>query len=103
MIPYTGHLTTFEASSFAGNPRLCGKPLVVRCQGDGHDDGSNKEWVSEANFIDKWFYLSVGLGFAAGLLVPFILMAVRTSWSYAYFGLVDKVAEAMSLLSHKRA
>ncbi|PON74277.1 NAD(P)-binding domain containing protein [Parasponia andersonii] len=107
MIPYTGHMTTFEASSFAGNPRLCGLPLIVRCQGDGHDedDGSNKVLVSESkdNLIDKWFYLSVGLGFAAGLLVPFLLMAARKTWSEAYFGLVDKVAETTSLLRHKRA
>lgn len=107
MIPYTGHMTTFEASSFAGNPSLCGRPLIVRCQGDGHDedDGSNKMLVSDSedNLIDKWFYLSVGLGFAAGLLVPFLLMAARKTWSEGYFGLVDKVAETTSLLRHKRA
>lgn len=55
MIPYTGHITTFGESSFAGNPGLCGAPLAVKCPGDdelnkgpvvneNHDDG---------NFIDK--------------------------------------------------
>ncbi|PON74284.1 LRR domain containing protein [Parasponia andersonii] len=94
-IPYTGHMTTFEASSFAGNLGLCGGPLDVRCpdEDNNDDDDSNKERISEENFIDNWFYLSVGLGFAVGLLVPFLLMAVRKSWSHAYFGLVEKVSE----------
>ncbi|PON84853.1 NAD(P)-binding domain containing protein [Trema orientale] len=93
MIPYTGHITTFEASSFAGNPGLCGAPLDARCAGDdvdGNDGGSNQDLVSVDNFIDKLFYLSVGVGFAAGLLVPFLVMAARKSWSDAYFALVEK-------------
>ncbi|PON74275.1 LRR domain containing protein [Parasponia andersonii] len=106
MIPYTGHTTTFEASSFAGNPGLCGAPLDARCAGDdvdGKGGGSSEDQVSVDNFIDKWFYLSVGVGFAVGLLVPFLVMAARKSWSDAYFGLVDKVAEAMWLLRQRRA
>ncbi|PON84847.1 LRR domain containing protein [Trema orientale] len=102
-IPYIGHMTTFDASSFAGNPRLCGAPLDVGCTNDTDDDESNKEWSLVDSYIDKWFYLSVGLGFAAGLLVPFLVMAVRKSWSDAYFGLVDKVAETLRFLKHKRA
>ncbi|PON74283.1 LRR domain containing protein [Parasponia andersonii] len=103
-IPYTGHMTTFDASSFAGNPRLCGAPLDVRCTNEtDDDDDSDNEWFLGGSFIDNWFYLSVGLGFAAGLLVPFLVMAVRKSWSDAYFGLVDKVAETLTFLKHKRA
>ncbi|PON74282.1 Leucine-rich repeat domain containing protein, partial [Parasponia andersonii] len=90
VIPYAGHMTTFDASSFTGNPGLCGGPLDSRCPGDkGVHDGSSKEQVFEDNFLDEWFYLSVGLGFAAGLLVPFLVMSLRKSWSDAYFGLVD--------------
>ena len=30
-IPYTGHITTFQASSYAGNPELWGGPLAKNC------------------------------------------------------------------------
>ena len=107
MVPYTGHMTTFEASSFAGNPRLCGSPLDLKCPGGDDDDDeekdSNKEQVYEDKFIDNWFYLSVGLGFAAGLLVPFLLIAMKRSWSDDYFGLVDKAAERLWVLRLKMA
>ncbi|KAL5543595.1 hypothetical protein UlMin_007379 [Ulmus minor] len=109
MIPYTGHMTTYDASSFAGNPGLCGDPLDVKCPGDHDDDynDDNKEWTSNDDsndgFIDNWFYLSVGLGFAAGLLVPYFILSMRKSWSDAYFDFVDKVVERLPLLGRRRA
>ncbi|XP_028776333.1 receptor-like protein EIX1 [Neltuma alba] len=97
-IPYTGHTTTFEASSFVGNPDLYGCPLPVRClrNGYGHVNGSNRaagndEGDDSDGLIDKWFYLSVGLGFATGLLVPFLILAMKRSWSDAYFDFVEAV------------
>ncbi|EXB95290.1 Serine/threonine-protein kinase BRI1-like 2 [Morus notabilis] len=98
MIPYTGHIMAFDESSFAGNPGLCGAPLAVNCPGDdelnkgpvvneNHDDG---------NFIDKWFYLSVGLGLAAGPLVPYVMFAMRRPWRDAYFRFMDSFVERIS-------
>ncbi|KAL5543338.1 hypothetical protein UlMin_007122 [Ulmus minor] len=105
MVPYTGHTTTFEAPSFAGNPGLCGPPLDVKCPGgdNGSKNVTSSDDVSSESFIDNWFYLSVGLGFAAGLLVPFLIMAIRKSWSDAYFGIVDKVEERISFFVYKIA
>ncbi|KAL5543331.1 hypothetical protein UlMin_007115 [Ulmus minor] len=105
MIPYTGHTTTFEEPSFAGNPGLCGPPLDVKCPGGDNDfkNVTSSDDVSSESFIDNWFYLSVGLGFAAGLLVPFLIMAIRKSWSDAYFGIVDKVEERISFFVYKIA
>ncbi|KAL0006917.1 hypothetical protein SO802_008419 [Lithocarpus litseifolius] len=34
-IPYTGHMTTFQASSYAGNPEHCGGPLAKNCSAEG--------------------------------------------------------------------
>ncbi|PQP95636.1 LRR receptor-like serine/threonine-protein kinase GSO2 [Prunus yedoensis var. nudiflora] len=103
MIPYTAHLTTFDAASFAGNPGLCGPPLVVSCPGadPGKGGGTVEDNDSGNSFIDKWFYLSVGLGFAAGLLVPFFILAIRKPWSDAYFCFVDKVLERISCLRNR--
>ncbi|PON38531.1 hypothetical protein PanWU01x14_311950 [Parasponia andersonii] len=63
-----GHMITFDAFSFGGNPGLCGAPLVVSYPGE--DDYSNEGRVfddssSDDGFIDTWFVLSVGLGYAA--------------------------------------
>ncbi|KAM6595063.1 hypothetical protein CsatA_002766 [Cannabis sativa] len=76
-IPYNGHTATLEASSFVGNLGLCGQPLDTKCSDDDNGDLDKETTLDEDdnndedNLIDKWFYLSVGLGFAAGLLVPF--------------------------------
>ncbi|GLU00309.1 hypothetical protein SLE2022_176860 [Rubroshorea leprosula] len=94
MIPYSGHMTTFDASSFDGNPGLCGTPLYINCKGDDSDKGgidSDKRGIESEGMIDGWFYLSVGLGFAAGLLVPLLMVSIRRSWANSYFGLVDRI------------
>ncbi|XP_060670179.1 receptor-like protein EIX1 [Ziziphus jujuba] len=98
-IPYKDHLTTFEASSYGGNQRLCGAPLAVKCPGDEDDDVPDNGFVipkddtNGDSFIDKWFYLSIGLGFAAGILVPYLVMAMKRSWGDAYFTFVDVAVE----------
>ncbi|XP_048330554.1 receptor-like protein EIX1 [Ziziphus jujuba] len=102
-IPYKDHMITFEASCYGGNQGLCGAPLAVKCP-DDEDDGQDKGRTTPKatsngdSFIDKWFYLSVGLGFAAGILVPYLVMAMRKSWSYAYFSFVDGAVEKILYL-----
>ncbi|KAF5202683.1 Leucine-rich repeat receptor protein kinase msp1 [Thalictrum thalictroides] len=98
MIPFTGQLTTFNASAFYGNPRLCGTPLPTKCQADDTDNRETIEDDSGNELIDKWFYLSVGLGFAAGLLVPFAILAMKRPWSAAYFGFMDTIIEKLSCM-----
>jgi len=94
MIPYRGQMTTFEASSFSGNPGLCGPPLVLQCQGDDSGKGGTSTIEdSDDGFIDSWFYLSIGLGFAAGILVPMLVFAIKKPWRLSYFGFVDKIVD----------
>ncbi|KAF7824589.1 receptor-like protein EIX2 [Senna tora] len=104
-IPYTSQMTTFEATSYAGNLGLCGLPLPLKCPGD--DDDPNKGASNEKNdgddgIIDKWFYLSVGLGFAVGLLVPYMILAVKRSWSDVYFDFVDFIVFRLLVKIRKR-
>uniref|UniRef100_A0A2C9V615 Uncharacterized protein n=1 Tax=Manihot esculenta TaxID=3983 RepID=A0A2C9V615_MANES len=104
MIPFMGQMTTFDASSFDGNPGLCGPPLVHKCPGNDSDGGGGSivEDTSDG-FTDTWFYLSIGLGFAVGILVPFLIFAIRKPWSHAYFLLVDKVVDRILYFACKTA
>uniref|UniRef100_A0A2C9VKZ8 Leucine-rich repeat-containing N-terminal plant-type domain-containing protein n=1 Tax=Manihot esculenta TaxID=3983 RepID=A0A2C9VKZ8_MANES len=102
-IPYAGQMSTFEASSFSGNPGLCGAPLAVECSDSGPSiPGLNGEIdYGDGYIVDKWLYLAIGLGFAAGVLIPYLLMAFKRTWSYMYFDSVDKVADALLYLGCK--
>ncbi|TXG65278.1 hypothetical protein EZV62_006553 [Acer yangbiense] len=42
-IPYAEHLTTYNASSFSGNPALCEPPLNVKCQDEDSDSQMEEE------------------------------------------------------------
>ncbi|KAF8398364.1 hypothetical protein HHK36_017291 [Tetracentron sinense] len=95
MIPSYGQMATFAESAFSGNPFLCVFPLRINCKGGNSDTGSPAEDTDKDergnDFIDQWFYLSVGLGFAAGILVPYVVIAIKNPWSDAYFGFVDRI------------
>ncbi|XLU48351.1 hypothetical protein S245_043165 [Arachis hypogaea] len=96
VIPYTGHMTTFDESCYVGNPGLCGPPLLVKCPNDvypSHDynKGENNEDANDDRLIDKWFYLSLGLGFAAGILIPYLIFSIKRSWGGVYFAIMDQV------------
>ena len=90
-IPFIGQMSTFTESAFAGNPNLCGTPLVIKCQDEGTD--KSVEDKIDSGFVDQWFYLSIGLGFAVGILVPYFVLAMRRSWCDAYFDFVDKIVK----------
>ncbi|XP_060967249.1 receptor-like protein EIX1 [Cannabis sativa] len=101
-IPYNGHMTTFEASSFASNQALCGEPLDVKCpSGNPVNNEDLMDHNDDDNFIDQWFFVSVGLGFAAGILVPFFMMAMKISWRETYFGFVEIVVERIPFFERR--
>ncbi|KAL6334062.1 hypothetical protein AAG906_001819 [Vitis piasezkii] len=93
-IPFIGQMTTFTESTFVGNPDLCGAPLVTKCQEEDPDKKQSAiEDKNYGGYIDQWFYLSVGLGFAMGILVPYFVLVTRKSWCEAYFDFVDKIVK----------
>ncbi|KAK2987670.1 hypothetical protein RJ640_027922 [Escallonia rubra] len=97
MVPHEGQMTTFSASSFAGNPDLCGAPLDVECQGEDSNQGKTVGGsIGGGKFLDKWFGLSIGLGFAVGILVPYLMIIIRKPWNEAYFRFVDKIVYRLS-------
>jgi hypothetical protein len=101
VIPYTGHMTTFDSITFTGNPGLCGPPLPVKCSGDDDKKQGNDD-SNDEGLIDNWFYLSLGLGFATGILVPYFILTMKSSWGDVYFDFVDQVIHKLLMLSHKQ-
>ncbi|KAG8646250.1 hypothetical protein MANES_10G140401v8 [Manihot esculenta] len=110
-IPSANQMSTFNASSFAGNPGLCGDPLAVKCANDSNDGGDNypdagKKPDQDDNgngFADNWFYMSIGVGFAVGLLLPYLVFAMKRSWGGIYFAFVDGTAYRLSSEKMKAA
>ena len=102
VIPFIGQMTTFNASVFEGNPGLCGAPLDTKCQGEGLDGGQKNVVDEKGNgYLDEWFYLSVGLGFAVGVLLPFFICTFSKSCYEVYFGFVNKIVGKVEWLKRR--
>ncbi|KAF2320780.1 hypothetical protein GH714_030709 [Hevea brasiliensis] len=68
------------------------------------DGGGKADQADNGNgFIDKWFYMSIGVGFAAGLLLPYLVFAMKRSWGGVYFAFVDGTAYRLSSEKMKAA
>ncbi|XP_034680724.1 receptor-like protein EIX1 [Vitis riparia] len=98
-IPLGTQLQSFNASTYAGNPGLCGPPLLKRCLEDelggvSFTSGlsSKKEDIQDdANNI--WFYGNIVLGFIIGFWGVCGTLLFNSSWRYAYFQLLSKIKD----------
>ena len=77
-----------------GNPDPCGDPLATKFR---IKDLYKRQGVVDdkdgGGYIDQWFYMSVGLGFAVGTLVPYFVLVIRKSWCEAYFDFLDDIVK----------
>ncbi|CAK9176947.1 unnamed protein product [Ilex paraguariensis] len=92
-IPSSTQLQSFNASSYAGNPDLCGLPLP-KCQGDETaarvpavtDHGIDNNFVeNEDKLVTFGFYVSMVLGFILSFWAVFGTLLLKRSWQHAYF------------------
>ncbi|CAA2969828.1 receptor EIX2 [Olea europaea subsp. europaea] len=92
-IPWTAHLTTFNATSYAGNSGLCGPPLTKVCPGDeiaqdpkfiGNNSGM-KNIDEEDKLITEGYYFSLLIGFMFGLLGVIGTLLLNQSLRLTYF------------------
>ncbi|RVW94602.1 LRR receptor-like serine/threonine-protein kinase GSO2 [Vitis vinifera] len=98
-IPLGTQLQSFDASTYEGNPGLCGPPLLKRCPEDelggvSFTSGlsSKKEDIQDdANNI--WFYGNTVLGFIIGFWGVCGTLLFNSSWRYAYFQFLSKIKD----------
>ena len=92
-IPTSPQLDTFNASSYEGNPNLCGAPLPKKCPGEeiaqnpamiGSREHAGMQDEKEG-FISIGFYVSVALGFIAGFWGVVGTLILNMSLRVAYF------------------
>ncbi|TQD96243.1 hypothetical protein C1H46_018152 [Malus baccata] len=92
-IPESTQLQSLNQSSFVGN-ELCGPPLNNNCSANGvippptvEQDGGGGYYLLE----DKWFYVSLGLGFFIGFWIVLGSLLVNMPWSILLSGLLNRI------------
>lgn len=88
-IPQGTQLQSFPASSYLGNPGLCGFPLANKCNLEITDHKDREVSEEEDGLEIQWFY--VGLGYAAGLMAVCITLLLHTSLREAYFHMLTSI------------
>ncbi|XP_024046504.1 receptor-like protein EIX1 [Citrus clementina] len=86
-IPSSTQLQSFDASTYSGNPELCGLPLPNKCPGEeqAQDPAITEHADSEDGIITTGFYVSIVLGFIAGFWGVCGTILLNSSWRYEYF------------------
>ncbi|GMN68264.1 hypothetical protein TIFTF001_037324 [Ficus carica] len=92
-IPTGTQLQSFEASSYTGNPELCGAPLLKRCPGDepavSTDPPARDEEEDQDKFVTRGFYVTLGLGFLVGFWGVCGSLIFSKTWRYSYFNFLS--------------
>ncbi|KAJ8434999.1 hypothetical protein Cgig2_027842 [Carnegiea gigantea] len=81
-IPFEAHFMTFDASSYEGNPFLCGLPLSVNCKtGELLPSSEPKE------FEDGWMDMEIFyISFGASSTATFIVVVLVALWINPHLG-----------------
>ncbi|KAJ9679624.1 hypothetical protein PVL29_021524 [Vitis rotundifolia] len=98
-IPSGTQLQSFDASTYEGNPGLCGPPLLKKCPEDEFGEVSfttglsskTKDIQDDAN--DIWFYGSIVLGFIIGFWGVCGALLFNSSWRYVYFQFLSNIKD----------
>ncbi|XP_028958457.1 receptor-like protein EIX1 [Malus domestica] len=96
-IPKSTQLQLLDQSSFVGN-ELCGAPLHKNCSPNGvippptvEQDGGGGYSLLE----DKWFYMSLGVGFFTGFWIVLGSLLVNMPWSILLSQLLNRIVLKM--------
>ncbi|XP_058216025.1 receptor-like protein EIX2 [Rhododendron vialii] len=95
-IPLSTQLQSFNASSYFGNPKLCGVPLPNKCPGEEKTAESPKDKnipEDEDSSITQGFYVSMGLGFFFGFWGVFGTILFNSRSRHAFFMFLNHIMD----------
>ncbi|KAK9937291.1 hypothetical protein M0R45_014091 [Rubus argutus] len=106
-IPFEFQLQTFDSSTYAGNPLLCGDPLSTLCPGENPSPPcgfplagpTNPAWSNEGedDTAVLCFSVSIILGFIVGFWGVCGTLIVKRSWRDSYFRFFDNIKDKVAL------
>nr|KYP39082.1 Serine/threonine-protein kinase BRI1-like 2 [Cajanus cajan] len=91
-IPLGTQLQSFDAWSYAGNPKLCGLPLTKNCSKEENDHKA-KQGGPNGSENDS-LYLGMGVGFVVGLWGVWGSLFHR-AWRHKYFRILDHILDSI--------
>ncbi|XP_064957930.1 receptor-like protein EIX2 [Musa acuminata AAA Group] len=89
-IPLSNQLQTFNASSYIGNPGLCGFPLNQCCKDNETAQGQSNPHDRDENEM-IWFYTSMAPGFVVGFWTIWGTLILNKNWNLYYFRFIDNM------------
>ncbi|XP_004307769.1 PREDICTED: LRR receptor-like serine/threonine-protein kinase GSO1 [Fragaria vesca subsp. vesca] len=89
-IPESTQLQSLDQSGFLGN-ELCGAPLIKNCSASNVIPPTLEQERGYDLLEDKWFYLSLGLGFLVGFWGIFGSLLVNLPWSSIFARLLNSI------------
>ncbi|KAK2406992.1 receptor protein EIX2 [Trifolium repens] len=93
-IPIGTQLQSFNASSYIGNPKLCGAPLKnCTTKEENHKTATTSPKNEDSDSIRESLYLGMGVGFATGFLGICGSLYLIRKWRHAYYRFVDGVCD----------
>jgi hypothetical protein len=103
-IPLGNQFGTFDASTYIGNPELCGDHLLTSCSsllsGNGEQERKHEDNADEDD--DKTerlgLYASIAVGFITGFWVVCGSLMLKRSWRHAYFNFVFDTRDKLLVL-----
>ena len=93
MIPLGTQLQGLDATSFVEN-NLCDRPLILNCNTSGHGSVEKKSIEDDDCALSwPWFYIGMGVGFAAGFWGVCGALIFNKTWRYSYFRFLDHMTD----------
>ncbi|KAL8204620.1 hypothetical protein R6Q57_010243 [Mikania cordata] len=97
-IPTSTQLQSFNASSYTGNPALCGLPLLNTCPGDSVPQNTTPTVESDDirdqdKFITRGFFICLSIGLASGFWGFFGALILSNSWRRTYMKFLEHVTD----------
>ncbi|KAF7813195.1 LRR receptor-like serine/threonine-protein kinase GSO2 [Senna tora] len=98
-IPKGPQFSSYDPSSFAGNPYLCGDPIGKACSPKGIIQPKSPINVEEEDNAERkekvLFYFVVALGFITGFWGSIGVLMYKRNWRHACFRRVENLADIL--------